>query len=101
MSARRNIKNPPPGYPTAYADSIEGFELDKVPAVFWRKLELVYPDKEPLVLVYLQEAEREIREVMFELQVAAGKGWFRLFVTTADGRREEVPGLKKESGHDR
>lgn len=83
-----------PGYPVAYADSIEGYELDKVPAVFWRKLELVYPDKEPLTLVYVEEAEQEIRDVMFQLQVAAGKRWFRLFVTTADGCRTEVPGLR-------
>jgi len=94
MSEILSAPTPQRGYPVAYADTIKGYELDKVPAVFWRKLELVYPDKEQLTLVYVQEAGREIRDVMWQLQVAAGKGWFRLFVTAADGRREEAPGLR-------
>jgi hypothetical protein len=94
-------KEPHRGYPVAYADSIKGYELDKVPMAFWRKLELIYPaGKEQVTLVYVHEAEREIIDVMWQLQVAAGKGWFRLFVTTADGQREEAPGLRRVYGTD-
>jgi hypothetical protein len=81
------------GYPVAYGDGIEGRGLDQVPDVFWRKLELLYPGREPLVLVYESEAEDVIRDVMLMLQLAAGKGWFRLFVTNSDGVRAEAIGI--------
>ena len=63
--------------------------------MWWRKIELAYPGGRVLTIVYETEPadDRELPELMWRIQRAAGKGWFAATVIDADGTRTTAPAI--------
>lgn len=65
----------------------------EVPAEFWRKIELIYPDERgTATLIYRAEPpDGELPALMWKLQVQAAQIGFRIRVTTEDGTVTDAP----------
>jgi hypothetical protein len=66
-----------------------GFEPGDMPAKWWRKIELAYPDGKTYTLVYERQPadSRELPDLMLKLQAMAGKHGFCITVTDKHGVR--------------
>jgi hypothetical protein len=77
----------------AYGDDIPGFPLADIPSEWRLKIELVYPGR-VVVLVFGQEpANEELRDLMWDLQYAAGKAGYSVAVVQPDGVRLSAPAI--------
>ena len=72
---------------TAYGDHFPGYPLAAIPAQWWLKIELTYPDR-TAVLVYEEPAdETELRNLTRVLQQASAAIGFTVTVVQPDGER--------------
>lgn len=80
----------------AYGKDFPGYEPDKIPAVFWRKIEVSYPDGNVVTLVYEREPSdaQELRDLMWMLQTGAAEYGYKILITDADGGACEGPEIK-------
>jgi hypothetical protein len=80
----------------AYTDKAQPpNRIADVPATWWRKIELRYPDGGLVVLAYDREPGNpaELPGLMLRLQILAGKGYFTVTVVYGDGSSEQAPAL--------
>lgn len=78
-----------------YGAGFPGREPADIPAEFWPKIELAYPDGTVRTIVNEREPadDRELPELMLRVQLAAGQYGFRVTVIGADGTRTYAPAM--------
>lgn len=71
---------------TTYSTDGDGPSLDEIPELFWRRIDLRYPDGRVLAFVYTEDpGDEEMQAMMWKVQTAPPPAVFEIIVIDGEG----------------